>query len=231
MCGIIGIIGPHKEAQRVFDKLLYESSYRGVHQCGVTMLTPSGLVTRHYEAGADSEIITLETAASGYVYAIAHTRYSTSDLAFPQPIHKGGLSLVMNGVINQGNPHTWPFSPHGYQTRNDAEILVNQEINNAVPHIHCLAGSYAVCVLLKDGTIKAYRNGYRPLYFGRSGKTIAIVSTLDIMRRVGEFTDVDRVEAGTVYRASVNGVVKLHKAPFLDYQPMPFDPKDLKCKV
>ena len=123
----------------------------------------------------------------GNLYLIGHCRYSTSDLRFNQPIQTNpDLAIVHNGVVTQELPHNWEYL-YGYQTEtaNDSE-LINRTLEAGLdPQDIWADSSLSVIELRSDKSMKAYRNGKRPLYRTQMHNGTIFTSTKDIAIRAG----------------------------------------------
>lgn len=199
MCGIIGISCPDVTAQDIilFEAILRESRIRGLHATGISWVEGNTIQTIKEPVGADRflELHTLADCveADGSLNLVAHTRYSTSDLRYNQPIADSLLSVVHNGVISQELPENWPklYGPIGIcETSNDTELLFRtvQALGN--PLVEWAESSIAAIELHWDGTMRFYRNGRRPLYathYFRPRQTMGyiITSTQDVLKRAG----------------------------------------------
>lgn len=188
MCAIIGYVSTKPDWDLV-RRLFLESSVRGLHATGAVWykqgklhmakepLPAAEFLLRHPPEEWQDE--------DGSLRFIAHCRYSTSDLEWNQPFLRkdGSRGLVHNGVVSQAPPETWEDT-YGVRTegRNDSELLLHSDD----PWEQFPDASVAVCELLADGTLLAYRNGKRPAYFSPlRDRGYAITSTLDIARRCG----------------------------------------------
>lgn len=192
MCGIIGFIGKNTpENMEKLTKLFIESGYRGVHATGYSVLTKDGIQTvkeplpakdflEKHPMKFDEDVVCL----------IGHTRYSTSDLEFNQPLTLGSFkAMAVNGVIDQSDPSTWAAKYNSeFSTRNDAEILLNQSGYHEVLDLFDVRGSYAFVELTKD-KLRFGRNAYRPLWYTNAVNEIWVASTRDILERAGFHRD------------------------------------------
>ena len=101
MCGLIGYFASsHKlEHKNILSRLFTESKVRGLHAFGVNT-GKTTLKSNHLE-----DIINFIKEFKGRKL-IGHTRYSTSGdyrrAENNQPVLKGDLALVFNGVIDMG---------------------------------------------------------------------------------------------------------------------------------
>ena len=114
---------------------------------------------------------------------IAHSRYSTSDLLFNQPISSEKFSLVHNGVISQ-EPETIWKDLYGVECKgkNDSELLFmkHDDVFSYWPD------SSIAAIELSLEHMRFYRNGKRPLYYSIKENGFIITSTYDIMNRVNK---------------------------------------------
>lgn len=185
MCGILGFVGRNSASNRdLIQRLMVELSLRGTHATGISVVTPTGIKTVSMPVGAEEffKRTSLHSLSTPSIRLIGHTRYSTTgDLAWNQPLFNARVAVVVNGVIDQRGPDHWPTQFGPYRTTNDAEIALN-----AATRCQCgeFGGSWAVCEI--DGaSVNAYRNGYRPLWFGSTIDAIVCSSTVDSLLRCG----------------------------------------------
>lgn len=195
MCSIIGISMPYVTAADIilFQRILYESRIRGLHATGVSYLEDGTIQTIKEPVGADRFLEKHSFADmvedDGSLTLIAHTRYSTSDLEFNQPIGNSMLSIVHNGVISQELPENWPklYGPKigVCSTKNDTELLYNTVNEGKSPLLYWPDASIAAIELWANNSIRAYRNGRRPLYVVGYDEGYIFASTADIFQRAG----------------------------------------------
>ena len=190
MCGIIGVELSHiTPAQLVkIKELIHQSSIRGVHATGFSYLKAGRVstVSKHGNADEFLAVNSLEYCVDrSNLSLIAHTRYSTSDLKYNQPIGRGELAICHNGVISQADPKLWP-KLFGLQPRtsNDSELILNCIEKGECHPLIKFKGSMAVCVLTLDG-VSAFRNHERPLWFNLEENGVVFASTRDILFRSG----------------------------------------------
>lgn len=188
MCGIIAVKGKitHKE----LTSLLNEAQIRGKHATGIARWN---FKTNKIEAIVDSIASKqftqkyskeLEIWCNDYLVLIGHTRYSTSDLRYNQPIYDESLALAHNGVVSQESPDKWAYK---CQTANDSELLFryikeHSNLDNIEQKFKDL--SYAT-VWIENGQLNAKRNGLRPLWKFSSTDVEIYASTKDILERAG----------------------------------------------
>jgi len=191
MCGIIGVslknITPEQLAK--IHLLIEESSIRGIHATGISYLHNHEITTikDHLAAkyfSAAQKLLDYRNEDGG-LYMIAHTRYSTSDLKFNQPLGNDRLVIVHNGIISQSNPKSWKKEFRlKTKTTNDSELIL-QCLNGGNHPLNKFKGSMAVCGLYEDGEIFAFRNSERPLWHSQEDNGVVFASTKDILLRSG----------------------------------------------
>lgn len=188
MCGVLGIYLQDvvEEDLAFIEGLFYESEIRGKHSTGMSFLS-DGHITTFKDNVNVSEFFTrydLFDAINedGSIYMIGHTRYSTSDLRFPQPISTGKFSIVHNGVVTQQPKERWLYK---CDSGNDSELILRSLEIDSHPFIDFPESSMAVCALHNDKKISAFRNHERPLWYSMHPKGIIFTSTADIAKRSG----------------------------------------------
>ena len=193
MCAVIGAIvkQPTADDFEMIKRVFLESKIRGMHATGISFLpawSDDQIETYKEPVPADrfSWINKLEdcVASDGNLYLIGHCRYSTSDLAYNQPMvaTDNTKSIVHNGVITQELPENWQ-ELYGYDTltTNDSELILHSEDPlKEFDHM-----SMGVIELKNDKTLRFYRNGKRPLYLTCLDNACIITSTKDIAVRAG----------------------------------------------
>lgn len=190
MCGIIGVSLKNikRDQIEIVTNLIKESSIRGIHATGFSFLDRDKITTySNHQPSTEflldnlvSMCINLETTN---LTMLVHTRYSTSDLKYNQPLGNERIAIVHNGVISQAPPIQWE-KEFGLTTKttNDSELIL--QCFNAGEHpLTKFKGSMAVCGLSADGKIFAFRNGERPLWYQQFENGIIFASTEDILRR------------------------------------------------
>lgn len=194
MCSIIGAVinSPSKADFDLIKRVFLESQIRGKHATGMSWLTNGEIQTIKEPIPAD-EFVTRHLTnledfldGSGILHFCGHSRYSTSDLRYNQPISNKKVSVVHNGVITQELPENWERL-YGYscETQNDTELLVHTIEEGISPLLRWSNSSLAVCELHADGHIRFYRNGKRPVYYSLLNNGIIVTSTADIAKRAG----------------------------------------------
>jgi len=184
MCAVMGfeLKNVTRDDISAIRTLFFESQIRGRHATGVSFLK-EGKIHTIKEAVEASEFIKHHPPIdwvdeNGNITAIAHCRYSTSDLRFNQPIADEKLSVVHNGVISQELPENW-YRLYGIkcETANDTELLFHR------PSLNEWANSSISALLLTVNGIEYMRNGKRPLWCADIEHGRIFASTSDIISR------------------------------------------------
>ena len=198
MCAIIGayIQSPSSRDLVMLADVFRESSIRGLHATGVSWIKDGEIKTHIDAKPANVFLESLDFAncinEDGDLYLIGHCRYSTSDLAYNQPLYNENVSIVHNGVVSQEMPENWE-TLYGYKckTRNDSELIVHTLEANKSPLEEFPESSMAVVELYREKKLRFYRNGKRPIYFTPVRKGGIITSTKDIATRSGLFSSIE----------------------------------------
>jgi glutamine phosphoribosylpyrophosphate amidotransferase len=189
MCSVIGAIikEPRTKDFLMLHRVFLESRIRGMHATGLSYVKANSIVTQKLPVSADKFPFDFESYLNedGNLYLVGHCRYSTSDLEYNQPIANEKVSVVHNGVITQELYEDWELL-HGYtcEGKNDTELLL-RSLDDYSPLKHWKQSSLAVCELHRDKSIRAYRNGKRPLYLTSLDNGCIITSTKDVIVRAG----------------------------------------------
>jgi len=193
MCGLVGAIlqQPSEQDLDLLRRCVLEASIRGRHATGFAWIHKRK--ARIEKAPLPAEMF-LEKFGSlhqllnedGSLYFLAHTRYSTSDLKFNQPLGDDHFAIAHNGVVSQEPKARWK-KLYGYScdTGNDSELLLQALKHKHSPLEKFPDCSAAVIELHSTKQIRAYRNGKRPLYFAFRSNGVVITSTADIGKRAG----------------------------------------------
>ncbi len=192
MCGVLGIAikKPSEQEFELVRRLFVQSMIRGKHATGVSYVKDGKVHTIKEPVNActfiNNQDIPSWVNEDGNLYCIGHVRYSTSDLAYNQPMATEELSIVHNRVISQEDPEQWKGT-FGYDviTRNDSELILRCLENGEVPLHKFHPASMSVCTLDKNKVITAFRNEARPLYYSYGANGIIFASTGDILKRSG----------------------------------------------
>ena len=186
MCGIIGYFSkkPTENDRFFLFKLLRQSKIRGLHSTGISYLEKSKIVTKKF---FQNEFSDLKIPLSNL--QIYHNRYSTSgdfkNHLNNQPLEIGDTSLCFNGVIDMGTKSQMEAKYNiKMATENDGEIALRvsnldpQSLLNFVKNNGSFSG-----VMIKAGTLYAFTNGFRPLWYYEVDGSVFIASTQDIFQR------------------------------------------------
>jgi len=181
MCGIIGAYSKNGININHFQNLLLQSKIRGQHATGLAWIEENKIKTEIISKPAN-ELQQLNIKTN---MIIGHTRYSTSDLNYNQPMFSDHVAIVHNGVITQSNPDTWETKyKYKFKTKNDSEIVLKYWEDNKHPLTECQNSSMAIVVLnaIKQ-TMHFFRNEYRPMWYSLDNEDIYIASTQNILKR------------------------------------------------
>jgi glutamine phosphoribosylpyrophosphate amidotransferase len=192
MCGVLGIAikKPTEKDFELIRRLFVQSMIRGKHATGVSYVKNNIVHTIKEPVNActfiNNQNIPDWVDEDGNLYCIGHVRYSTSDLAYNQPMATEELSIVHNGVISQDLPQNWK-NGFGYDTvtKNDSELILRCLEKGEIPLHKFQPASMSVCTLDKDKVLTAFRNEARPLYYCQMPEGIVFASTKDILVRSG----------------------------------------------
>ena len=199
MCGVIGFRSKNvtDEDLNLVRNLFKETVIRGRHATGVTCFQGNQLHTIKLPIPADEFINEFDPARwvdlDGSLTFIAHTRYSTSDLEYNQPISDETLSIVHNGIISQELPDNWK-DLYGFECegKNDSELLFRSIKAGNTPD-YWESASISTIYLTDKGELSYYRNGKRPLWVFEDERSLILTSTKDIANRCG-ILGVNKVE-------------------------------------
>lgn len=189
ICGIIGYISPNVTTPdlAVLRTVMSESRIRGKHASGLAWYDGQGIQSYIQPIPIDSlleQFDLAQTVYKGKIAIIAHTRYSTSNIQFNQPIIGTSMAIAMNGVITQADPQHWE-GLYRYKciTENDSELLLRAIEAGDDPTTTFPTSSMAAITLDNKGRLTAFRNRQRPLWEGTIGCGKVYASTYDILHR------------------------------------------------
>lgn len=223
MCGVIGFKSSNIQSSKVLKNLILESKIRGKHATGISYITGDVITTIRSPVDSHQFIeahwggILSDFKNHGSINAIAHTRYSTSDLEYNQPIFNEHTSIVMNGVITQSSPDKWE-EEFGVKCagKNDTEIALRylEQYKSPLELIETHKGSsMSVCQLHQSGDLFFYRNGTRPQYYYEDKDLVFVASTKDIIKRATGITDVHKTTPNQIFIVNGNNKVSHHIDP------------------
>jgi len=211
MCSVIGFVtnNYNEEQNLLLIELFKQSQIRGKHATGLSYFDKTGqvytLLAPIHANEFIKEIEEFNFIDQKDLFLIGHTRYSTSDLEYNQPIHFDGISIVHNGVITQEFSNKWK-EHFGYdcETKNDSELILRCIKNNEHPLIK-FKGSSIAAIVLQNEEIKFFRNGNRPLWYLEYNGSYFISSTKDILQRtfknvLNEYIEPIKCENGIEYK-------------------------------
>lgn len=186
MCGLFGYINASDYfTSPLLEKISHELSMRGQHSI---------------QSAQDQD----------NSWFLMHSRYSTSDLRYPQPIHGEEGIIIHNGVITQENPICWLNDR--FTTENDSEILLHfleDHKSNFLPHLYNRYPNATFAFAYWDFSIEKLifgRNGKRPLYFQTRENKLALFSTKSIAERSGiNLSETIKCEPDSIYTFNPRG--------------------------
>ena len=197
MCGVAGFISKEPRNLLEFQEVLDEIGIRGIHSTGVSWIGGDGEIKTKIEPVPYYEFSIPDESTTA---AIFHTRYSTSNIDFPQPVYNSDVAVVHNGVITQMEFEHWKtIFGYGGTYRCDSVLLLDPQRH---PLVEFPDSSMAVIELRKDG-IKFYRNGQRPLYCAGNDDYQIVAST---KKAAGEHAQI--IEPGYSYSCSSSFIKK-----------------------
>ncbi len=201
------------------EHVFYESQIRGKHATGFSYVLNSKVRTIKEPIPVEDffGIYNLSDFINedGGLYIIGHTRYSTSDLKYNQPLSNKQISIAHNGVISQEPRDEWMYET---ETGNDSELILKSLENDSHPFIDFPNSSMAVCSIDYTKKLTCFRNHERPLWYSTTEKGVIFTSTQDIANRAGLDNP---VKTKMLHNYTVeNGVIKEYNCvvPFnIDY--------------
>ena len=181
MCGVAGFASKEPIPLKDFRVVLDEIGTRGIHSTGMSwfneVVQHRILQKPYYEFDIPSDLANS---------AIFHTRYSTSNVEYPQPVYNNNKSIAHNGVITQTDFENWQYE-YGYLGHNkcDTSLMLQTEIH---PLAEFPDASMAA-IELTANVIEFYRNEQRPLYYIERPGLVVVAST----KRALEYFGVPRM--------------------------------------
>ena len=159
MCGIAGFNSRTDIPLSDMREVLNEIGIRGIHSTGISLAKDDQIVSKIEKVPYyDFEIPEVSVKS-----AIFHTRYSTSNIEFPQPVYNSNVAIAHNGVVTQTPFERWR-EEFGYSGTNecDTSLLIGSDPH---PLVRFPESSFAVAKLFKQDVLSFYRNEQRPLYY------------------------------------------------------------------
>ena len=206
MCAILGVQlnNPTKDQIEIIKRLFIESQIRGRHASGLSILTngkPWSYVTPNPAEYLVEKFNWSCALSQSKLVLIGHTRYSTSDLRYNQPLSSEEIAIAHNGVVTQDSPEMWNRYGYELNTTNDSELVLRSLIAGNEPMEEFPDASMAVCELSERKGVRWWRNGTRPLYAVKVDNGYFICSTADIAKRAG-LNGAKKCVPGTIYTPS-----------------------------
>ena len=164
MCGIIGILGQEKVADRLIDGLR-RLEYRGYDSAGIAVLADGAIERRRAEGKLDNLVRVLADDPVDGMVGIAHTRWATHGAPTQDNAHPhatGEVALVHNGIIENFRPLRDELKARGrvFESETDTEVvahLVSEYIEaGEEPHaavrktLDRLHGAFALAIMFKS---------------------------------------------------------------------------------
>lgn len=214
MCGVIGayLESPSQKQIDTLKRVFVESGIRGLHATGYSLIQGDRVITRKEPVPAHvfvKSYFAEVQPGDHLLQIIGHTRYSTSDLKYNQPIQVfDDSALAHNGVVTQEPPETWGRFGYDLTTSNDSELVYQSSHAGNEPLLEFPSATMAVCELSTSKGLRWYRNGGRPLYSVKVDNGWFICSTKDIANRSG-LKKAQRCLPGVVYTPT--GSTKLNE--------------------
>src|SRR5689334_1903855 len=173
MCGIIGYVGPQgTDVTTLLLEGLSKLEYRGYDSAGIAVLTATGEMALHRQAGKIANLVAaVSTGArpNQGTLGIGHTRWAThgrpnSTNAHPHPDCTGLLTVVHNGIIENYSELRKQLitEGHTFSSETDTEVLshliersyldiARRDLVVAVRlALQQVTGSYAIAVVSRE---------------------------------------------------------------------------------
>lgn len=180
MCGVGGFYSKEERPLKDMRVILDELGTRGIHSTGLAYDTGDLTVKIEKVPYYDFEMPDVETCG-----AIFHTRYSTSNIDYPQPVTADDQyghvfsATVHNGVITQAPFETWKDN-YGYEGDYKCDsVLLMDEYLQEHPLVQYPDSSMAVVTIDADPwfVFTFYRNEQRPLYYIEHNEDFVVVGS------------------------------------------------------
>ena len=164
MCGIIGIVGEGRVAERLLDGLK-RLEYRGYDSAGIATIVGDEIDRRRAPGKLKNLAAKLREAPLDGTTGIAHTRWATHGAPTEDNAHPhtaGDVSLVHNGIIENFKPLRDELLAEGakFSSQTDSEVvahLINRELQrgksprdavaSVLPRLH---GAFALAVMFRQ---------------------------------------------------------------------------------
>lgn len=182
MCGVVGLLSKQGAVKiEVVKNLLIESQIRGKHATGICWVDDEGIHSESRPQPAMQFVEGFEWSKLSTAKAvIGHTRYSTSDPLYNQPIFtENACGTVHNGVITQAAPGSWAVE---CMTKNDSEIL-HRCLSEGKDIFSYYPKASVSALHLNSEEMIVVNNSRRPLQRYEDDEAVVYASTRDIFRR------------------------------------------------
>lgn len=193
MCGVVAVNLDFITEKQIglVENVLKESRIRGMHASGLAWYDGEGGISRISAPKPITELlednlslIDGAVTINNHLRLIGHTRYSTSDLLFNQPIYDHDMAIAHNGIISQEPSCNWESEfDLKVSTRNDSELILRALQKGEDPIEKFKDASIAYVSVDDKGNVEFARNGKRPLWLTNFRNGFIVTSTKDIMLR------------------------------------------------
>jgi len=179
MCGIFGVISTTKVDKSKLSKLVKHSQQRGVDSSGLIFLKENSYQVNRADYNIDKLLGKIQPYSSHVV--LGHSRLITNGLGDNQPVVKGNICAIHNGII-VNEDEVWSKLTVSRQLQIDSEVIVaiaeeflssNRKIDDLPSEILSLCKGVVACALVipELGKLLLFSNN-GSLYIGESdGKT------------------------------------------------------------
>ncbi len=120
MCGIFGQIGPQGIDSKILTALARHAQQRGLDSSGVVTASASGYSI--YRADFSLSSLLKKVPLDGMGFAMGHSRLITNGMDDNQPIRKGGVLVLHNGIVLNEDA-IWSQTPSKRELSSDTESI------------------------------------------------------------------------------------------------------------
>ena len=183
MCGIFGQISSSKINKHNFKKLVNHSKQRGMDSSGLIYFSDDSYKIKR--ADIDIEKLLNKVNPSDYKLALGHSRLITNGLGDNQPVVRGNICALHNGII-VNEKEVWDKLTVDRKYLIDSEVIVaiaeehlkdNGEISDLSNKVLSLTRGVVACAMLlaEHGKLILFSNN-GSLYIGYIGEDIYFAS-------------------------------------------------------
>ena len=183
MCGIFGQISSSKINKHNFKKLVNHSKRRGMDSSGLIYFSDDSYKIKR--ADIDIEKLLNKVNPSDYKLALGHSRLITNGLGDNQPVVRGNICALHNGII-VNEKEVWDKLTVDRKYLIDSEVIVaiaeehlkdNGEISDLSNKVLSLTRGVVACAMLlaEHGKLILFSNN-GSLYIGYIGEDIYFAS-------------------------------------------------------